>query len=301
MNDSINILKAAQTSFIPNKEIFPYIIQIGTGGTGGYLTQHISQLLGVSKKRGAYTVVDPDVIETKNLGNQLFLPEEVGLKKAEVLAQRYSYAYGIDIATYTDNYIESVEDIRKLFTSEYLQVHNYRSDILFLPILIGCVDNNFSRSILNTFFETSKTCIYIDAGNESTVVPKDWQVRTKSSWTEEELIAFNESGWSGQVVTGVKLNLFKQPPVAEVFPDILEDKDSFVKPSELSCTELTASEPQRLIVNKFAAMIISNILTQIVEDYTISSHMTVFHAKKAYMRSTPIQNVQKNVYSTNSN
>lgn len=170
-----------------------------------------------------------------------------------------------------------------------------------MPILIGCVDNNFSRSILNTFFETSKTCIYIDAGNESTVVPKDWQVRTKSSWTEEELIAFNESGWSGQVVTGVKLNLFKQPPVAEVFPDILEDKDSFVKPSELSCTELTASEPQRLIVNKFGAMIISNILTQIVEDYTISSHMTVFHAKKAYMRSTPIQNVQKNVYSTNSN
>lgn len=300
MTECIDILKMAQTSFIPDKQIFPYIIQIGTGGTGGYLTQHISQLLGVSKVEAAYTIVDPDVIESKNLGNQLFLEEEIGLKKADVLAGRYSSAYGIDIASYSDGYIESIEDVRKLFDTEYLKVSRFGSHVLFCPILIGCVDNNFTRKILHTFFKTMKTCIYIDAGNESTSVPSDWQQRPKSEWTKEELEAFQESGWSGQVVTGVNLNLFKQAPVAEVFPDILEDTDT-IKPSELSCTELTASEPQRLIVNKFAAMVISNILTQIVEEGTISSQMTVFHAKKGYMRSTPIQNTQKNVYSTNSN
>jgi len=132
------------------------------------------------------------------------------------------------------------------------------------------------------------TAIYIDAGNEATRVPGDWRTRDKKDWTEAELEDYRNSGWSGQVVTGVNLNLFKQAPVAEMFPDILEDDDE-IRPSELSCTELTASEPQRLIVNKFAALSIANILTQIVEDFTISSHITFFHAKKGYMRTTDLQ------------
>lgn len=287
MTEVIDILKTSQTSYMAKKDIYPYIIQIGTGGTGGYLTQHISQLLGVSKRPASYTIVDPDVIEEKNLGNQLFLKEEIGLKKADVLASRYSHAYGIDVGSYSDSYIESVEDLKQLFHTEYLKLPNFLNQVQFLPIIIGAVDNNFSRKILHEFFISMKTCIYIDAGNESTSVPTDWQQRPKKDWTEEEVNRFNGSGWTGQVVTGVNFNLFKQAPVAEVFPDILTDTDE-LRPSELSCTELNASEPQRLIVNKFAAMAISNILTEIVEERTISSHITFFHAKKNHMRSTPI-------------
>jgi len=283
---SINLLELTTDNYSTPKAIYPYIIQVGTGGTGGYLVQHIAQMLGISKHNASYTIVDPDVIENKNLGNQLFLAEEVGLKKADVLASRYSEAYGVDIGSYSEAFIESVEQLNKFFTTEYLKIPNFgRDSVLFLPIIIGCVDNHYTRKILHEFFEGSARSIYIDAGNESTTVPSDWQERPKKDWTAEELHSFNESGWTGQVVTGVKLGTFNQAPVAEVFPDILMDNDS-IRPSELSCTELSASEPQRLIVNKFAAMTISNILSQIVEEATITTHLTCFHTKTGYMRST---------------
>lgn len=179
--------------------------------------------------------------------------------------------------------------MRRLFSTEYLKLpQTVQGQVIFLPIIIGAVDNHFTRKILHEFFELTKPCIYLDAGNEATTVPADWLQRPKTEWTEDELKAFNDSGWSGQVVTGVKLNKFKQAPVAEMFPDILADNDT-IRPSELSCTELSASEPQRLIVNKFAALSIASILSQIVEEQTISTHVTFFHAKKGYIRSTPIQ------------
>lgn len=295
--ESINILKAAKKYWYDYHRLFPFIVQVGTGGTGGYLVQHIAQLLGTSGTKAAYVIADPDVIERKNLGNQLFLPSEVGIRKAEVLAKRYSAAYGIDIGYYTDSYIENTEQLKRLFSAEYIPTGD-NLHTLFLPIIVGTVDNNFTRRVIHELFTKLKTCIYIDAGNESTIVPRDWQTRTKENWTEEELKAYDESGWSGQVVVGVKLNLFKQAPVAEVFPDILTDDDE-LRPSELSCSELNASEPQRLVVNKFAALIVANILTEIVERHTISSHISFFHAKRTYIRTTPIQthkDVEETVY-----
>lgn len=284
---SINILKEAQKDWREYKSIFPFIVQIGTGGTGGYVAQHLAQMLGVSNKPVAYVIADPDVIEVKNLGNQLFLKEEVGLNKADVLAGRYSEAYGLNIGSYSESYIESVKDIQNLFSREYMNIPDSSfSRTLLLPILVACVDNNYTRSICHDFFRQTKTCIYIDAGNEATNVPSDWQTRVKKDWTEEEINTFNESGWSGQVVTGAKLNAFYQAPVMEMFPEMLEDTDSIRKPSELSCTELTASEPQRLIVNKFAALAIANVLTHIVEENELTTHISFFHAKKCYLRST---------------
>lgn len=289
--NTVDIIKAGKDNWFDYKAVFPFIVQLGVGGTGGYLVQHIAQLLGTSKTKAAYVIADPDVIEDKNLGNQLFLPHEVGLKKADVLASRYSAAYGLDIGSYTDSYVEDVQQLRKLFSTEYLNMFHENEPYtrkLLLPIVIGTVDNNYTRRIMHELFTQMKTIIYIDAGNESTAVPTDWRTRDKKDWTDEELEEYRNSGWSGQVVTGVNLNMFKQAPVAEMFPDILEDNDE-IRPSELSCTELTASEPQRLIVNKFAAMAIANVITQIVEEGTISSHITFFHAKKGYMRSTELQ------------
>lgn len=288
MSESINLLEVAKHDWWDYKQLFPFIVQIGTGGTGGYTVQHIAQLLGTSQSPAAYVIADPDVIEQKNLGNQLFLPQEVGLKKADVLARRYSAAYGLDIGSFSDSFIESPEHLKSLFSTEYMRTQINGANTLVLPIIIGTVDNNYSRRIMYELFKSLRTCVYIDAGNESTVVPHDWQTRPKTDWTEEELAAYQESGWSGQVVIGVKANLFNQPAVAEVFPDILTDKDE-IRPSELSCSELSASEPQRLIVNKFAALSIANIVNTIVEEKKIDSHITFFHARKNYMRATKIK------------
>ncbi|MDQ0273507.1 ThiF family adenylyltransferase [Cytobacillus purgationiresistens] len=284
---TINILEKQSRSENEYNGLYPFILQLGVGGTGSYLVQHIAQLLGTSKKRAAYVIADPDTIEEKNLGNQLFLSQEVGLKKADVLANRYSGAYGLDIGFYSDSYIECIEKLKSLFSMEYIDSSvGYKS--LVLPIIIGCVDNNFTRKLLHEFF-LENNCIYIDAGIESVTLPNVYLNRNQSEWTKEEQLAYQNSGWSGQVVTGLNLNLFKQNPVAYEYPDILEDDDE-IRPSELSCTELSASEPQRIQVNKFAAMTIMNVLNEVVIENTISTHKTVFHVRKGYMRSTGVEN-----------
>lgn len=285
---TINILDSFKT-YSTQKILHPFIVQVGTGGTGGYLVQHIAQMLGTSKISASYVVADPDIIEKKNLGNQLFLDEEVGLKKADVLASRYSAAYDIDVASYSDSYIESPEHLMQLFSREYLTIQNHmHHEVALLPILISCVDNNYSRQIFHDFFKSVDRCIYIDAGNESTAMPKDWQERPKAEWSAEELQTYKDSGWTGQIVTGVKLPKFQQEPVAVVLPDILTDDDE-ISPSEMSCSDLSASEPQRLIVNKFAALAILSVLTEIVEDNTLSTHIINFHAKRGYMRSKLVE------------
>jgi len=136
---TVDILKAGQTNWYTYKSIFPFIVQVGVGGTGGYLVQHIAQLLGTSKIKAAYVIADPDVIEEKNLGNQLFLPDEVGLKKADVLASRYSAAYGIDIGSYSETYVEDENKLRSLFSMEYMSMHNENEHMnkLFLPIRLN--------------------------------------------------------------------------------------------------------------------------------------------------------------------
>lgn len=283
--NSVNLLELTD-SWRDYRGIYPYIVQLGAGGTGAYVVQHICQILSTSGVQGSYVIADPDVIEEKNLKNQLFLPSEVGLKKADVLASRYSAAFDLDIGVFSDSYVESPDQLKNLIATEYM---NYRipSDYIFLPIFVGCVDNNFTRKVIHELFSILKRAVWIDAGNESAKVPSDWLTRPKSQWTEEELNEFEESGWSGQVVTGVRLDRWYQKSVSEAFPDVLSDDDE-IKPSQLSCTELTASEPQRMIVNKFAALAIANALTEIVENHRVGRHITFFHAKKGYMRSTEI-------------
>ncbi|MCM3443599.1 MULTISPECIES: ThiF family adenylyltransferase [Metabacillus] len=270
------------------KKLFPFIVQIGTGATGSNVVSHVAQLFSIFNISGQYVIVDPDIIESRNLLNQLFLENEVGKKKADVLARRYRAAYQVDIASYSKDYIEDVDSLKNLFNTDYLQI-GYSYDTLYLPIIIGCVDNNYTRQVMHRFFESSSRCLLLDVGNESVQAPSHYPSRPKDQWTEEELNTFNNTGWSGQVVCGLKMNgqtILK--PVAEMFPDILEDKDE-IAPSQVACSNIIASEPQRLIVNKMAALAVTNYINELFESGVISNHMTFFHAKKGYMRSNAIQ------------
>lgn len=274
-----------------NQIIYPFVVQIGTGATGSNLVSQIAQLFSIFQIRGQYLIADPDVIEPHNLKNQLFLESEVGKKKADVLARRYRAAYQVDIASYSKDYIEDVESLMQLFNTDYQRI-GYSHDTLYLPIIIGAVDNNYTRQIMHQFFEKAGRCLLIDVGNESANVPKDYPNRPKKDWTEEELETFNSTGWSGQVVCGLKLDgktILK--PVAEMFPDILSDTDE-IAPSQVACSNIVASEPQRLIVNKMASLAVTNYINELFESATISNHMTFFHAKKGYMRSNPAEDLE---------
>ncbi|NLP52183.1 ThiF family adenylyltransferase [Bacillus sp. RO1] len=284
MSKVLNFLTPDYNYYPPsNKRLFPVICQVGVGGTGSAVAQQLSQMLMMFGKKSYYCLADPDTIENKNINNQLFVESNIGKKKAEILAGRYSQAYGIPVHSFTESYIEDVNALRRLFNIDY---HSYSgSTDVVLPILIGCVDNNYTRRIFHELFETVPTLLYLDSGNESAAVPNDYPVRPKSQWTEDELKDYNFSGWTGQVCAGLKWHgqtILK--PVASRFPEIMVDDDE-IKPSQLSCEELSASDPQRLQTNRMAALALCSYLSELFECGTISKSLTVFHAQKGYMKS----------------
>lgn len=62
----------------------------------------------------------------KNLKNQLFVKQDIDKKKADVLAKRYSSAYDIQIASFSDSYIEDVDSLKKLFYNNHLDITTSR-------------------------------------------------------------------------------------------------------------------------------------------------------------------------------
>ncbi|MBU8908078.1 ThiF family adenylyltransferase [Desertibacillus haloalkaliphilus] len=271
--------------WIDRAKIFPYIVIIGGGGNGSYITQNIAQMMNIFDMNGFMLLADSDIVESKNLNNQLFIDKDLGEKKAKVLAKRYGSHYKVSIASYDVDYVESVETLESLFSNtEYLDCHSH--DTIFFPILVGAVDNNFTRQIMHKYFQQTDRLLYIDVGVEGAKVPSD--TRSMDQWTEDERKTYRNSGYTGQVVAGLKIDGETiLAPVADVFPEILGDKDS-IAPSQLACSNIMSEEPQRLITNKFAAMAVYPYINEIFESGQISNHMTLFHAKRGYMRTTPI-------------
>ena len=75
-------------SFTP-KAILPterlHVCLIGAGGTGARIALLLPRLL---RAGDVVTIIDPDVVEVKNLARQHFHPDDVGKPKAEVCAER---------------------------------------------------------------------------------------------------------------------------------------------------------------------------------------------------------------------
>lgn len=251
------------------------IVQVGTGGNGGYLVQRLSKMLhsfSQTKKMNftfSYTLIDGDKVEQKNLLRQPFITSDIDQPKAKILAERYGQAYDIPIF-YQTSYINNADELKQAF-----QLPPDYSMALYIPILIGCVDNNATRQIMHQVFMDSKRMIYLDAGIDSVLFDKEGNVEI-------------ESGYSGQVVCGLR-NKGKTilPPVGEVYPDILRDKDSRL-PTE-ACGETIINYPQRMQTNEVAAIVLAGYLNTILGDYQIISHYTNFNARTMLIKPTYIQ------------
>jgi molybdopterin/thiamine biosynthesis adenylyltransferase len=201
------------------------IFIVGCGGTGGYVVRDLTRLLGLYQsnktQRINLTLIDKDVVENKNLTRQNFIRNDIGKNKAEVLATRYGPPNGLTIG-FVDSYLtdkNAVEIFGKYDVS----------------IIIGCVDNNATRKIIDKYYKTrtSGDSIYIDAGN-----------------TE----------WTGQVVLSHKdFAGGASDTIADLYP-----MDGDKHPDDTSCAEAALSSPQNILTNIMAANIIVSYMNQIL-------------------------------------
>lgn len=91
------------------------VIVVGCGGTGSRAIPLVAQLLCSNEftKNIKITLIDGDIVELKNTKRQMFLAQEVGKNKAEVLADRYRRGFGANIDA-VPHFIPSCEELEKL-------------------------------------------------------------------------------------------------------------------------------------------------------------------------------------------
>ena len=239
------------------------IVVLGCGGTGAYVVSHLARIIASLNSSISLVLVDGDEVEQKNLKRQHFISPDLGRNKAEVLASRYSGAFGIEIA-YISEYFERPSDLKKQL--RFMGRGERQADLI-----IGCVDNNATRKIIHQvfmdFYLGTGNLFWIDAGNEET---------------------------AGQVVCGYMPHkwlysdgrIFSLPIVTEVYPEMLEANDKFA--SELSCAERAEAAPQNMMTNVTAATLVLNYAQSLIFKRPMKSFGTTFNINNVFsiMRNT---------------
>jgi PRTRC genetic system ThiF family protein len=232
------------------------IIMLGAGGTGGHIAPNLYRLLYSIERPVKIIIADGDIVESKNLIRQNFIQADLGKNKAQVLAQRYASAFGMEIA-YIPEFIEDEARLAELVQPDIYNSSPYQyKREEGLSILIGAVDNNKSRQLCHKIFKQADNLIYIDSGNGE---------------------------YTGQVVCGIKRSgktYYK--PVGDLYPDVLESTDKF--PTELSCEEATISAPQSIVANIMAATAVINYLYNILILGNIETRSVTFSTKTVNLK-----------------
>jgi PRTRC genetic system ThiF family protein len=225
-------------------------VVVGCGGTGSYLIRDLAKLIAAMNQqyqtRHCMILVDKDRTEPKNVGRQNFTRADVGRNKAACLAQRYSGAFGLDIA-YVDRYLTAQDTMYELTGAA--------DDGEYRTVLVGCVDNNASRVLMHNLYRNAGSrrsgfiAAYIDSGNELSAGQVVCSLKRVFTRDSEEL--------------DVQI-----PDVVELFSMASDDRH----PDDLSCAEHTESAPQDITANITAANIILNYCATFLHN---ASHMVM--------------------------
>lgn len=221
-----------------------YIHLIGAGGTGGYVIRDLARFIYSLKKkndpRGFYIYIyDGDTVEERNTLRQNFIPQNIGKNKSEVLAERHSGIFGLEIVS-----------IPTMFTPNSLNYIADRGE--GINIIVGCVDNHEARrSIWQAIDNIGNRGIYwIDAGNEK----KSGQV------------VCGYGRWPGSTFNVLPESNFSLPNVTHLYPEILDPSQDHTGDDGLSCAERAVAETQNIFVNMMAASYVLTFIRQIILD-----------------------------------
>src|SRR5690242_15728890 len=107
------------------------VVLVGTGGTGSQVARTLCRIVYDLRRRGHHTpslkFVDPDVVDLKNVGRQMFTESQIGKPKATTLAAHFNLAMALGIVAYAE-----------LFDADKHASH-------YGSLVIGCVDNHLAR------------------------------------------------------------------------------------------------------------------------------------------------------------
>lgn len=126
-----------------------YIV-IGVGGIGGAVARDLPKIM---HRYDEIVLIDGDVVEEKNCVRQPYQKQDIGSNKARALAKKINSFYPVKCRA-LDSYITD---------KEIDMICKKSSDLI--PIIIGCVDNDATRKIIEENFKMQKKAILIDGAN----------------------------------------------------------------------------------------------------------------------------------------
>jgi len=239
------------------------VMLVGTGGTGAQIARCIARLVYDMRRARlhvpAIRFIDPDTVDERNIGRQLFSHGDLGHNKARVLAARFNAALGLSIAA-IDQAFDAARHVR----------HGPST------LLIGAVDNEAARRELARV----EGALWLDAGNHA----NSGQVILGDEGDLEVMLRHIDGK------AGVYSHL---PNAALLFPQLLEAEivpDSRPEPREagLSCAELVALGEQGLFVNDLMASIAAQYLWRILYRQPIRTFATFVDGESLSVRSLPV-------------
>jgi PRTRC genetic system ThiF family protein len=249
------------------------IVVAGCGGIGAYVVQHIGRLIYVlqnSQHQVHLSLCDPDVVEEKNIGRQLFCQAEVGESKAIALARRYGAAWGLNTAAYPEE-----------FSERFLSPE---SDLI---VIVGCVDNARARQTLHATLEHNPERVGTCGPTGVHALPKVWwldcgnlkdtgRVMLGTAATPEQCegaFVKRSALIDGRVKSpGYCVAL---PSPALQYPSLLiPGRDEQAVP-EMSCAELQLANLQSLNINPAIAWMANNMLTRLLVTQDLKLYQSV--------------------------
>jgi len=246
-----------------------HIYLIGCGGTGSFIAHALAQLAASPRGEAAQRVilVDPDLVEERNIGRQNFAPADVGYPKAQVLALRYNLAFGTEF-----------EWIHNAFEEALLPKN---ATALARILLIGAVDTGKARrTIAQALKERHDDVVWLDAGNGY----DRGQVIIGNSFARKELAQSVDEN----------LNIARCLPYPSLaLPELLKAENK----AGLSCAQAVENEVQGLFVNRFMASIVGQYLYWLLQGQ-LSVSQTWVHLDKLEMVSVPVNQFNIDRYST---
>lgn len=245
--------------FDPNTHIQSVVI-VGLGGTGAQVARIVARIVYDMRRVRLHTpsilLVDPDIVEEKNVGRQMFTPADATLRlpKVEVVGRRLNMALGLDIAW-------SVEPF-----GAGKHCSRYGSQLV-----IGCVDNHLARRELH-----KAQGILISAGNY-----RDGGQVVIGNVADPEQMRRHIDGRDGKYAYLPKEGL--------LFPALLEPEAPASAPqTDLSCAELVLRGEQDVLVNDWMACAVGQYVYAILRRQPVRTFASFISLDGMSVRSLPI-------------
>jgi PRTRC genetic system ThiF family protein len=247
-----------------------HILIVGIGGTGANVARIVGRILYDMQRRQqqipALTLIDPDVVESKNVGRQLFSPAHIGMYKAHAISTTLNLALGLE----TRWIAEAFDPQRHL--------ERYGSHLI-----LSCVDNHEARQAIHR-----ANGIVISAGNHA-----DGGQVVIGNTTDADLMRQHMDGRDGK---------YRYLPTATLLlPELLQPEAPTPTPihateTTASCAELVQAGEQHLLVNDFMASVVGQYTYQILHRQPITSFLTYISSTHLTMTSKPISRAELEVY-----